>query len=190
MEILKNIDKDKIYSIDYDTDDLSIEIEFYDSEYHKTYTAIFTLRKVKDKNLQEDKSEEKKNEFISELKGGADIIEINFTKNRKLSVEVSVLGESRIGVFDLKRIISEDYIELKFGLESLAINDKIPIHHSKVLKNCTTDDKNNVIMDISEYSDDEISSIIEEIDLIIERKSDDELLIKGYFESGPDIAPY
>lgn len=83
-----------------------------------------------------------------------------------------------------------DYLELKFGLEILAIDDKIPIEHHEALTNCETNKDGDVVMDVSNYSEDSIEAIQEEIELNIEKLDKNNLLIKGDFGKGPDTAPY
>jgi uncharacterized protein (DUF39 family) len=86
--------------------------------------------------------------------------------------------------------MENDYHKLKFGLEGLAIDDKIPIHNSEVLENCKTNEEDDVLMDVSDYNDNQISNIIEGLELKVERKDDNTLIIYGEFYSGPDVAPY
>jgi hypothetical protein len=75
-----------------------------------------------------------------------------------------------------------DYITLKYGLEGLALDDKIPIKHSRVLKNSTANEDGDVVMDVSDYDEDAVQAIIDGIDLsITERPETDELLIEGDF---------
>ena len=78
-------------------------------------------------------------------------------------------------------MVTEDYKTLKSGLEGLAMKDKIPIEHDRVLKNCETNSDGDVEMDVSEYDRKHIESIKNEIDLIIVRKDEDTLLVKGDF---------
>ena len=83
-----------------------------------------------------------------------------------------------------------DYTELKFGLENLAINDRIPIEHYEVLKNCRTNEEGDVLMDVSTYTEDAVQAIMEHIELEVIRQDEDTLLIEGDFGGDPDRAPY
>lgn len=87
-------------------------------------------------------------------------------------------------------MVTSDYKTLKFGLEVLAIDNKIPIEHHEVLKNCETNEEGDVLMDVSNYNSESIEAIKAEIDLDIREKDENTLLIKGNFYSGPDVAPY
>jgi hypothetical protein len=78
-------------------------------------------------------------------------------------------------------MVTRDYKTLKIGLEGLAIEDKIPIEHHEVPKNCESTLDRNIEMDVSDYEEEHIESIMEEIDLEMERKDNDTIIVKGDF---------
>lgn len=77
-------------------------------------------------------------------------------------------------------MVTEDYKELKMGLEYLIIKGKIPGDYRKVFKGHEINENGDFIMDTSNYSRENINNIKEEIDLEIVEEEDN-LVIKGDF---------
>lgn len=75
--------------------------------------------------------------------------------------------------------MKSDYTTLKFGLEKLAIDGDIPIHNSRVLKNCMGNADNNIVVDTTDIDSSRLNSFIDKSGFDVTRINKNTILLES-----------